>query len=120
MESLTPTSHAEAVAVFRHGIIGSLTQAQSEPGQLVVELEALSKKHFRPPNSATTKRFSKATLERWYYAFGRANYWASRVSKWSDRTPRPFEVKKSVGVMRAPQLLMGRRRAVPASKLPTE
>ena len=69
MESLTPTSHAEAVAVFRHGIIGSLTQAQREPGQLIVELKALSKKHYRPPSSVTTKRFSLSTLERWYYAY---------------------------------------------------
>src|SRR5512140_2853939 len=33
MKELSPTSAAEAVAVFRHGIIGSLTQAQLERGQ---------------------------------------------------------------------------------------
>jgi transposase InsO family protein len=69
MDSLTPATHAEAVAVFRHGVIGALTQAQLDRGQLNEALQALSKKHFRPPKSLTTKRFSAATLERWYYAF---------------------------------------------------
>ncbi len=69
MDSLTPTSHAEAVALFRHGIIGALTQAQMEDGQLLAAIEALAKKYFRPPKSFTTKRFSVPTLERWYYAY---------------------------------------------------
>lgn len=69
MDSLTPTSHAEAVALFRHGVIGALTQAQLDKGQLSDALKALCKKFFRPPKSLTTKRFSVATLERWYYAY---------------------------------------------------
>lgn len=69
MDSLTPTTHAEAVAVFRHGIIGALTQAQLDRGQLNAALQELSEKYFRPPKSLTTKRFSAATLERWYYAY---------------------------------------------------
>lgn len=69
MDSLTPKSHAEAVAVFRHGVIGALTQAQMDRGQLAAALKALSKKHFRPPKSLTTKRYSSPTLERWYYAY---------------------------------------------------
>jgi transposase InsO family protein len=69
MESLTPATHAEAVAVFRHGVIGALTQAQMDRGQLAEALKALSKQHFRPPKSLTTKRISVATLERWYYAY---------------------------------------------------
>ena len=68
MDSLTPTSHAEAVALFRHGVIGALTQAQLEEGQLLAALKALAQKSFRPPKSLTTKRFSVATLERWYSA----------------------------------------------------
>ncbi len=85
MDSLTPTSHAEAVAVFRHGIIGSLTQAQREPGQLIVELKALSKKQFRPPSSVTTKRFSLATLERWYYAYQRRGLEGLKPGARSDK-----------------------------------
>lgn len=69
MDSLTPKSHAEAVAIFRHGIIGALTQAQMDRGQLADALKALSKQHFRPPKSLTTKRYSPPTLERWYYAY---------------------------------------------------
>jgi putative transposase len=85
MDSLTPASHAEAVAVFRHGIIGSLTQAQHEPGQLIVELTALSKKHFRPPNSVTTRRFSVSTLERWYYGFQRRGLEGLKPGPRSDK-----------------------------------
>ncbi len=69
MDSLTPTSHAEAVALFRHGVIGTLTQAHLEKGQLLAALKELSQKTFRPPKSLTTKRYSVATLERWYYAY---------------------------------------------------
>lgn len=69
MESLTPKNHAEAVAVFRHGVIGSLTQAEMDRGQLASALEALSKQRFLPPKAKTTKTLSKTTLERWYYAF---------------------------------------------------
>src|SRR5258708_10380705 len=69
MESLTPKNHAEAVAVFRHGIIGSVTQAEMDRGQLAAALEALSKQRFLPPKAKSTTTFSRATLERWYYAF---------------------------------------------------
>ena len=69
MDSLTPTSHAEDVAVFRHGILGSLIQAEMDRGQLHAALESLSNQRFRPPRSKTTRVFSVATLERWYYAF---------------------------------------------------
>jgi hypothetical protein len=34
MKELSPSTPAEALAVFRHGVIGSLTQAQLERGQL--------------------------------------------------------------------------------------
>ena len=67
MESLTPKSHAESVALFRHGILGALTQAQMDRGQLRSALEALSQQRFVPPKSKVAKCFSVATLERWYY-----------------------------------------------------
>jgi hypothetical protein len=44
MDELTPKTHAEAVAVFRHGIIGALTQAEMDRGQLAKALEDLSKR----------------------------------------------------------------------------
>lgn len=69
MEGLTPKNHAEKVAVFRHGIIGSLTQAEMDRGQLAAALVTLSKQRFTPPKAKATRTFSEATLERWYYAF---------------------------------------------------
>ncbi|MGQ0506006.1 MAG: helix-turn-helix domain-containing protein [Myxococcaceae bacterium] len=69
MEGLTPKNHSETVAVFRHGVIGSLTQAEMDRGQLAAALETLSKQRFTPPKAKSTRTFSEATLERWYYAF---------------------------------------------------
>ena len=71
MEELTPKSHQETVAVFRHGLIGALTQAQMDRGQLHAALAQLAQQRFRPPRAKTTKSYSVATLERWYYAFKR-------------------------------------------------
>lgn len=85
MDSLTPTSHAEAVALFRYGLIGALTEAQMDKGQLLAALKALSKKHFRPPKSVTTKRISVATLERWYYAYRREGLEGLKPESRSDR-----------------------------------
>jgi transposase InsO family protein len=69
MEQLTPQTHQETVAVFRHGIIGALTQSQMDRGQLRAALAHLAQQRFRPPRAKTTKSYSVATLERWYYAF---------------------------------------------------
>src|SRR5439155_5749023 len=85
MESLTPKSHAEAVAVFRHGVIGALTQAQMDRGQLAAALEQLTKQRFRPPKSNSTRNFSAATLERWYYAFRKRGLEGLRPAPRSDK-----------------------------------
>ncbi|WP_237080502.1 DDE-type integrase/transposase/recombinase [Myxococcus xanthus] len=69
MKSLTPKSHAEAVAVFRHGVIGALTQAQMDRGQLASALESLAQQRFVPPGAKASHCYSAATLERWYYAY---------------------------------------------------
>lgn len=69
MDELKPKSHQEAVAVFRHGLLGALTQAQLDRGALHEALQRLSEQKFRPPGSKTTRGFSVATLERWYYAY---------------------------------------------------
>jgi putative transposase len=69
MDALTPKTRQEAVAVFRHGVIGALTQAQMERGQLHAALEQLTRQRFRPPGAKTTRSFSVSTLERWYYAY---------------------------------------------------
>lgn len=69
MDELKPKTHQEAVAVFRHGLIGALTQAQMDRGQLHAALEKLSQQRFLPLRSKTTRSYSVATLERWYYGF---------------------------------------------------
>ena len=69
MHALTPKTHQEAVAVFRHGVIGALTQAQMDRGQLSAALRQLAKQRFRPPGAKTTRSYSTPTLERWYYRF---------------------------------------------------
>ena len=69
MDSLTPATHAEAMALFRHGVLGALTQAQLDRGQLRAALASLATQRFRPPKSKTTRSYSASTLERWYYAF---------------------------------------------------
>jgi putative transposase len=69
MESLSPKSYAEAVAVFRHGVIGALTQAQMDRGQLRAALLLLSQQRLRPPRAKATRCYSPPTLERWYYAY---------------------------------------------------
>jgi hypothetical protein len=65
MEEPKPKNHQEAVAVFRHGVIGALTQAELEAGKLRAALDELSEKRFVPPKSKTAGTFSVPTLERW-------------------------------------------------------
>jgi transposase InsO family protein len=69
MDKLIPKTHQEAVAVFRHGLIGALTQAQMDRGQLQAALKQLTQQRFLPPRAKTTRSYSVATLERWYYGF---------------------------------------------------
>ena len=55
MESLSPKSHAEAGAVFRHGVVGALTQAQMDRGQLRAALFLLSQQRLHPPRAKATR-----------------------------------------------------------------
>jgi transposase InsO family protein len=68
-ETLTPKTHAEAVAVFRHGIIGSLTQAEMDRGKLAAALKSLSMQRFVPPRAKKSRSYSVPTLERWFYRY---------------------------------------------------
>lgn len=72
MDELKPKTHQEAVAVFRHGVLGAVTQAKLDAGELRTALEALAKKTFLPPRSKVTKQYGLSTLERWYYAYRRS------------------------------------------------
>lgn len=85
MKSLTPKSHAEAVAVFRHGVMGALTQSQMDRGQLASALTALSTQRFVPPRATASRCFSVPTLERWYYAYKKRGLPGLMPSARSDR-----------------------------------
>jgi transposase InsO family protein len=67
MDMLTPKDHAEAVAIFRAGILGVLVRRELERGELRAALRELAEHRFRPPGSQITRSFSVPTLERWYY-----------------------------------------------------
>ena len=69
MDGLSPKSYAESVAIFRHGVIGALTQAQMDRGQLRSALLLLSQQRFLPPRAKATRCFALPTLERWYYSY---------------------------------------------------
>lgn len=69
MNILTPTNRAEAVAVFRHGIIGRIAMRDLARGELAEELRAISKERVRPPGSTCTRTYSVPTLERWLLAY---------------------------------------------------
>jgi transposase InsO family protein len=85
MSTLTPKDHAEAVALFRSEIVGALTRRELDRGELSQALAELSQQRFRPPGAKTTKAYSVATLERWYYAYKSGNLEALRPSPRSDR-----------------------------------
>jgi transposase InsO family protein len=59
----------EEIAHFRASIIGTLVAQELDHGELSAQLEALSKKRFRPPKAKRARRYSVPTLQRWYYLF---------------------------------------------------
>jgi transposase InsO family protein len=68
-ESIRPKSHAEAVALFRAGVIGPLTTRELVRGELAEELRKLSQTPFRPSWLDRSCYYAVSTLERWYYAY---------------------------------------------------
>jgi putative transposase len=81
----TPRDHAEAVALFRAQIIGALTRRDLDRGELAAAFRALAVERYRPPDSATTRRFGASTLERWFYAYRAGGLAALRPRPRSDR-----------------------------------
>jgi len=82
---LAPKDHAEAVAIFRSEIVGALTRKELDHGELRAAFRVLSQERFRPPGIETTRRYSVATLERWYYAYKAGGLVALRPAPRSDR-----------------------------------
>ena len=85
MSDLKPRDHAEAIALFRSEIVGALTRRELDRGDLAQVLAELSQQRFRPPLAKSTKSYSVATLERWYYAYKSGGIEGLRPSPRSDR-----------------------------------
>lgn len=76
-DKLGPKDSAEAVAIFRAQVIGPLVCRELVRGELREMLAELSEQKQRTP-WGTIRRFSSATLERWFYAYQRGGLAALR------------------------------------------
>ena len=84
-DEFRPRDHAEEVAVFRFGVIGSVAQCLLTHGALRAALMEQTHKSFRPPGAASPRTFGYATLERWYYAHRAGGLEALRPAPRCDR-----------------------------------
>lgn len=67
---LAPKNTGEATAIFRAQVIGPLlTRVFVSHGDLASAIRGLTRVHHRPPGSSTSRTYSEATIERWYYRF---------------------------------------------------
>jgi transposase InsO family protein len=85
MKDLTPKDHAEAVATFRHAVIGPLCARELSHGELADALREIASTRVRPPGSDLTKTYSVPTLERWLYAYRQGGLSALQPRARSDR-----------------------------------
>jgi transposase InsO family protein len=85
MKDLNPKDHAEAVATFRHAVIGPVCARALSRGDLAEALREIASARVRPPGAALTKTYSVPTLERWLYAYRRGGLSALRPRGRSDR-----------------------------------
>ncbi|HET8932016.1 MAG TPA: helix-turn-helix domain-containing protein [Polyangiales bacterium] len=85
MKDLTPKDHAEAVATFRHAVIGPVCARELSRGDLAEALRELAKVRVRPPGSTLTTTYSVPTLERWLYAYRQGGLEALRPRARSDK-----------------------------------
>ncbi len=85
MPMLVPRDHAEAVALFRAGVVGALARSELSHGELAAEIRKLADRRWRSPGRRATKQFGASTLERWYYAYRRGGLAALRPDARSDR-----------------------------------
>jgi transposase InsO family protein len=85
MDTLTPKDDAEAVALYRAQIIGSVCARELSRGELQTALAELSDQRFRPPRAHSPRSYSIATLERWYYAYKQGGLEALRPEPRADK-----------------------------------
>ncbi len=65
---------AEAVALFRLGVIGDLLARDLAPGELRDELVARAQRRYRPPGATASRTFHWKTLQSWFYAARRGGH----------------------------------------------
>jgi putative transposase len=82
---LAPRDQAEAIALFRAEIVGSLVHRELAHGDLRAAFREASEQRFRAPGAHGTRTYSAVTLERWYYAFKARGLDALRPKVRSDR-----------------------------------
>jgi putative transposase len=85
MHRLNPKDHAEAVATFRHAVIGPLCARALTRGELATAIRELTEERFRAPGATRSKTYSVPTLERWLYAYRRGGLDGLRPRTRSDR-----------------------------------
>ena len=69
-DELKPRDHTEAVALFRHALIGALcSRGDLTHGELAAELRALSERAVLPPGADCTRHYGASTYEAWLYAY---------------------------------------------------
>lgn len=85
MDKLKPMDWAEAVATFRHAVIGPLCAREIPRGELAEHMRALSTEHFRPPGAPRTRTYSVPTFERWLGAYRRHGLDGLRPKARADR-----------------------------------
>jgi putative transposase len=72
--SLPEPNRAEAIALFRLGIVGDLLARDLADGELRAELEARAAQRHRPPSASASRTFHWKTLQSWYYAAKRGGH----------------------------------------------
>lgn len=84
-DELAPKDHAEEVAIFRAQVIGPLlTREFTSHGQLAAAIREVSRHLHRPPGRCISRKYSKATIERWYYRYKNGGLDALRPRRRSD------------------------------------
>ena len=84
-DELKPKDHSEAVALFRHALIGALcSRGDLAHGDLATELRALSERAVLPPGADCTRRYGASTYEAWLYAYRRGGLDALKPKRRRD------------------------------------
>jgi len=65
---LPEPTRAEAIALFRLGVVGDLLTRELAPGELRDELVVRAAQRYRPPGAGSSRTFHWKTLQAWFYA----------------------------------------------------